>query len=616
MAATVAWNNFAQQTTAYAAAQLPIFLGNLEKIESNTLSLLSDYRGRYRGAATPDFQLREDEVYTRMPGDCPSNGALAYVWKDIFRKAQTNLRDLTTTVPIRGVSFSDFRRWARLVALNEALVLRATNINPMFLFPTTTWWAFQGRTTPSPSAGSGDLDYRSALHQPVNGGIQKRWPGVARCAATEPVPQEWVISTGARRPSLPIWTGLGTSPFRGPGDAGGGRRWDPNEISYYVLAANTSVGPNGQSPDDFRYRRPLWLGAPGSVEIGSTVINAATNEYDVACGWGTTFTTGDTSGPRQIKPAFFSQFGADVLLDRVASNPNEGMTLSAALPANTPTRFWVFSPGSVWMNEMSEIPAFSASWGTRLSAEERERYLLRLWRLAFERWRYEPYKPWVVLERPEGLTGVYALSPASAITDVRNRALIFSQLDLTRVLQESVSFYKTNHLRKWADQLHLTPADITAEAAQVREVSSGNYTLVSSTIASGASAVNPVAGAVLTAVYEVLRGVFSPIQNVLDRVLATQRPVPAALFLRQPPEACVASVLDAPSSVPSSGGGAAPTSQPAFSYQTPPAVSPGSGADSGPPDVNTSGGSTSGGGAGAIVFGLVALIVGIRLLRK
>lgn len=110
-------------------------------MRTRTQELDARYRGRLNVPGARPIGP-EPQTVLEMPalpgGECPANGALAYIYVDIFDAAKENLRLLGESPPVRWAPVDDVLDWQKMVSWNAQLLIHATNIRPMFLFATAT----------------------------------------------------------------------------------------------------------------------------------------------------------------------------------------------------------------------------------------------------------------------------------------------------------------------------------------------------------------------------------------------------------------------------------------------------------------------------------------------
>ena len=128
--------DYARQTAVSIAANAN-FDAVLSRVAASTAALNSTRAARLSGAL--EFQRQNTEAYgwlmplTRAP--CPPDGAAAYIWEDVWNGAKANLAALSATPPTRYTSASAVLTWTAYIRWNWALLADATNVRPMFLFP-------------------------------------------------------------------------------------------------------------------------------------------------------------------------------------------------------------------------------------------------------------------------------------------------------------------------------------------------------------------------------------------------------------------------------------------------------------------------------------------------
>jgi hypothetical protein len=113
------------------------FLHALTPLEVSTNALIAERTRRMTGARAM-AQSAKNQWY-RVPepaSGCPPLGPLALSWQDIFDSAKANLLALANLRPPRWTSGDDVVRWFRAVQWNLLLLLDATNIRPVFRWPT------------------------------------------------------------------------------------------------------------------------------------------------------------------------------------------------------------------------------------------------------------------------------------------------------------------------------------------------------------------------------------------------------------------------------------------------------------------------------------------------
>ncbi len=126
---------------AVTSGPITIAADPLAAVRLSTLAL-SDLRARRLAGATPQSILDKEGWLILMPlsspGACPPEGPLAYVWEDIYNQAQANIRTLLTrpAYPEFETDPDKVLTWSALLELNALLAQDATNVRPMFLYPT------------------------------------------------------------------------------------------------------------------------------------------------------------------------------------------------------------------------------------------------------------------------------------------------------------------------------------------------------------------------------------------------------------------------------------------------------------------------------------------------
>lgn len=115
------------------------FLARFAVLEADTNATLAE-RTRRMAGATP--MMVTSKTYNRWyripePADgCPPLGPLALTWEDLFNRAKSALQALASLRPPRYTPGRDVVRWFRAMRWNLILLLDATNIRPVFRFPT------------------------------------------------------------------------------------------------------------------------------------------------------------------------------------------------------------------------------------------------------------------------------------------------------------------------------------------------------------------------------------------------------------------------------------------------------------------------------------------------
>lgn len=110
-------------------------------VSFRTEGLWADVKRRY---VNPAITVRGKEPYAILEfppatnGECPRTGSFAYVYADIFERARRHLQILGDNPPPRWSNAVDVLEWQKLVSFNIQILIWATNIRPMFLFPTST----------------------------------------------------------------------------------------------------------------------------------------------------------------------------------------------------------------------------------------------------------------------------------------------------------------------------------------------------------------------------------------------------------------------------------------------------------------------------------------------
>lgn len=120
-------------------AKLRAFQVMLDRVGARTRELNALRVSRLRGAV--EVHRQNTEAYSwLMPittaSGCPPAGAFEYVWTDVFEGAKENLAALSATPPTRFAGGARVMTWTALINWNAMLLVDATNIRPMFLFPT------------------------------------------------------------------------------------------------------------------------------------------------------------------------------------------------------------------------------------------------------------------------------------------------------------------------------------------------------------------------------------------------------------------------------------------------------------------------------------------------
>lgn len=112
---------------------------------AESLREIVDIQNEYQRRSTPSgSRIRFDGVarVREMPeepgGFCPTNSALAYVYRDLFDRCKAALAYLARYAPPRFAAPDDVLGWAYAVDLAITLQMACTNIRPLFLFPTSS----------------------------------------------------------------------------------------------------------------------------------------------------------------------------------------------------------------------------------------------------------------------------------------------------------------------------------------------------------------------------------------------------------------------------------------------------------------------------------------------
>lgn len=125
---------YTAQDEAYAARRIPVFVQNLNRIETESQRIDTELRNR-SAAGTVVGSGEQAVIVMPVTGACPANGPLAYAYEDLFTAAQANLAALGREKPPRYSPFNVIERWAKLIALNIDLLFIASNIHPRYRFP-------------------------------------------------------------------------------------------------------------------------------------------------------------------------------------------------------------------------------------------------------------------------------------------------------------------------------------------------------------------------------------------------------------------------------------------------------------------------------------------------
>lgn len=116
-----------------------VFSSRLNVIEAETNAILAERTRRMAGATPMMLTSKSINRWYRIPepaDGCPALGPLALTWQDLFDRAKANLAALAALRPPRGTPGVRVVRWFRAMRWNLLLLLDATNIRPVFRFPT------------------------------------------------------------------------------------------------------------------------------------------------------------------------------------------------------------------------------------------------------------------------------------------------------------------------------------------------------------------------------------------------------------------------------------------------------------------------------------------------
>ena len=128
------------RAVATASAQAStVFASRLAAIEVETDAIITERTRRMAGATPMMLTSASINRWYRIPEPpegCPPLGPLALTWQDLFDRAKANLAALAALRPPRGTPGARVVRWFRAMRWNLLLLLDATNIRPVFRFPT------------------------------------------------------------------------------------------------------------------------------------------------------------------------------------------------------------------------------------------------------------------------------------------------------------------------------------------------------------------------------------------------------------------------------------------------------------------------------------------------